>query len=110
MQDSDFSTAIRPGGKNTLIDIAVTPGAKSTGIKGFDPWRKRIMVSARERPLQNRANLEIVDFFSKLFNAEVKIARGVKSSQKTLEVSIRPDEARRMLYEQNKVRKNHRGD
>jgi hypothetical protein len=95
----DFSGAIRPKGKNTLVDIAVTPNADSTGIKGFDSWRERIMVGTKERPLQNRANREIVDFFSKLFNADVKIISGAKSRQKTLEVSIPAEEARRMLYE-----------
>lgn len=103
----DFSGAIRPKSEHTLIDIAVTPNAESTGIKGFDPWRKRILIRIKERPLQNRANREIVDFFSKLFNADVKIVSGYKSGQKTVEVSIRPDEARRMLYEQSKIRENY---
>lgn len=98
----DFSGAIRPKGENTLIDIAATPNAESTGIKGFDPWRKRILLRIKERPLQNRANREIVDFFSKIFNAKVKIVSGAKSSQKTVEVSIQADEARRMLYESEK--------
>jgi uncharacterized protein (TIGR00251 family) len=95
----DFSGAIRPKGESTHIDIAVSPNAKSTGVKGFDPWRKRIMVEVKERPLQNRANREIVDFFSKLFNADVKIVSGARSSQKTLEIHIQADEVRRALYE-----------
>lgn len=99
----DFSDAIRPAGKNTLIDITVTPNAKSTGIKGFDPWRKRIIVKVKERPLQNRANLEIIGLFSKIFGAEVKIVSGQKSSQKTVEATILADEAVRMLYEQSKI-------
>lgn len=95
----DFSGAMRPKGENTLIDIAVTPNADSTGIKGFDQWRKRIVVSVKGPPVQNRANRELVDLFSKIFDAEVEIASGATSKQKTLEVSIRPEEARRMLYE-----------
>lgn len=99
----DFSGATRPKGENTLIDIAVTPHARSTGIKGFDSWRNRILLNIKERPLQNRANREIVEFLSKLFDADVKIVSGAKSHQKTVEVSTRIDEARRVLYEQGKV-------
>lgn len=104
MQSPDFSGAMRSKGENTLIDIAVTPNAKSTEIKGFDQWRKRIIVRVKERPLQNRANREIVDLFSKILGAEVKIVGGAKSSQKTVEVSILVDEAMRVIYEQSKVR------
>jgi uncharacterized protein (TIGR00251 family) len=95
----DFSDAIRPKGENTLIDIAVTPDSKSTGIKGFDRWRKRVLVEVKEPPIQNRANREIVSFFSKLFNADVNIVRGGKNTHKTLEVSCGEDEAKRALYE-----------
>lgn len=90
---------MRPKDEGTLIDIAVTPNADSTGIKGFDPWRKRVMVSVMEPPVQNRANRELVDLFSEIFSADVKIVSGPTSRQKTLEVSIRLEEARRLLYE-----------
>lgn len=95
----DYTDAIRSDGDFTLIDIIVTPNARNTGIKGFDPWRKRIMVEVKEPPIQNRANMEILDFFSKLFNAEVKIARGVKDREKTLEATLTEDEAKTALYE-----------
>jgi uncharacterized protein (TIGR00251 family) len=94
----DYSTAIRPKGESTLIDIIVTPGAKNSGIKGFDAWRKRVMVEVKEPPVQNRANREIVSFFSKLLSADVKIVSGAKNTRKTLEVSCGEDEAKRALY------------
>ncbi len=95
----DFSDAIRPKGESTLVDIAVTSGARSTGVKGFDQWRERILLDVKERPVKNRANREIIDFFSKLFNSDVKIVSGAKSSQKTLEVPVSVDMVKEALYE-----------
>lgn len=95
----DASSAIRPKGESTLVDIAVTPNARSTGVKGFDQWRGRILLDVKERPVKNRANREIVDFFSKLFNTDVKIVSGARSREKTLQVSCREEEAKRALYE-----------
>jgi uncharacterized protein (TIGR00251 family) len=95
----NYSSAIRPKGDSTLINIIVIPNTTRTGIKGFDPWRERIMVEVKEPPIQNRANREVVSFFSKLFNTDVKIVSGSKSRQKTLEVSIPADEVKEALYE-----------
>jgi uncharacterized protein (TIGR00251 family) len=95
----DASSAIRTKGESTLVDIAVTPNAKRTGVKGLDPWRGRILLDVKERPVKNRANREIVDFFSKLFDADVRIVSGAKSREKTLQVSCREDEAKKALYE-----------
>ena len=95
----DFSDAIRPKGESTLIDIIVTPNSRSTGIKGFDTWRKRMMVEVKEPPIQNRANREITSFFSKLLSADVEIIRGATSTKKTLEANITEEVVRRALYE-----------
>jgi uncharacterized protein (TIGR00251 family) len=96
---TDFSDAIRPKGETTLIDIIVTPNSKSTGIKGFDTWRKRVMVEVKEPPIQNRANREITSFFSKLLSADVEIVSGATSTKKTLEANITEEVVRRALYE-----------
>ena len=96
---TDFSPAIRQNGKSTLIDISVTTNANTTSIKGFDPWRKRIMVGVGERPLQNRANSLIVVFFSKLLSTEVRIVSGTKSQRKTLEVSMPARGVKEALYD-----------
>lgn len=95
----DFSPAIRPKGYSTLIDIIVTPNSRSTGITGFDAWRNRVMVSVKEPPVKNRANREIVSFFSKLFNADVEIISGATSTKKTLEVSVPQKDVKEALYE-----------
>ena len=94
-----FADAIRPKGESTLIDIIVTPNSKSTGIKGFDAWRKRVMVDVNEQPIKNRANQEIMSFFSKLFGADVEIIKGATSTKKTLEANITEEVVRRALYE-----------
>ncbi len=93
------SLAIGKKGQGTLIDISVTPNAGITEISGYDSWRKRIIVRIKERPLENRANLEVISLFSKILGVEVKIVRGAKSSKKTLEALIKPGEARRILHD-----------
>ena len=96
---TDFSPAIKQKNKSTLIDISVTPNARRTELKGFDSWRKRILVGVKEQPIRNRANREVIGFFSKLFAADVEIVSGAKSREKTLQVSCKEDEAKRALYE-----------
>ncbi len=96
---TDFSKAIKQKNKSTLIDISVTPNARRTEIKGFDSWRKRILVGVKEQPTRNRANREVIGFFSKLFATDVEIVSGAKSSQKTLEVPISAEVVKEVLNE-----------
>lgn len=69
---------------NVLVDIEVSPNSKNFEISNFNDWRNRIEVRIKQIPQKGKANKEISKEFSKLFNCDVAIFKGEKSSQKTL--------------------------
>ncbi len=78
---------IRASNGGTLIDIEVSPNAKRERIKGYNSWRKRIVVEMKEKPEKFKVNKELVAFFSKIFNIsknDVKIVNGEKNPLKTI--------------------------
>ena len=79
--------AIRASKYGVLLDIEVSPNAKREEIKGYNEWRKRIVVEMKEKPEKFKVNRELVSFFSKLFNIpknNVKIVNGEKNPLKTI--------------------------
>ncbi len=82
--------AIRKKESSTLLDVAVSTGSKNTGLTGYDTWRKRLLLSVRERPVDGGANASIIGFFSGLVgipSTAVRIVSGQRSSKKTIEVA-----------------------
>lgn len=69
---------------DVLVDIEVSPNSKKFEISDFNDWRNRIEVRIKQIPQKGKANKEISKEFSKLFDCEVAIFKGEKSSQKTL--------------------------
>ncbi|MCD6276364.1 MAG: YggU family protein [Thermoplasmata archaeon] len=79
--------AIKKSNRGILIYIQVSPNSKEERIKGYDEWRKRILVDMREKPERFRVNKELIKFFSSLFNTPsnwVRIVEGEKSTLKTI--------------------------
>ncbi|ADP77185.1 protein of unknown function DUF167 [Methanothermus fervidus DSM 2088] len=78
--------AIMKKGSDVLLQIHVIPSSKKFGIEKYDSWRKRLYVTVKSPARKGKANKEIIEEFSKLFNKEVKIVKGIKSRDKTLVV------------------------
>jgi len=55
---------------------------KTEIIEKGEIWK----VNVKAKPENNKANEEIIKFFSKIFKKDVKIIRGMKAKQKILEV------------------------
>jgi len=66
--------------------IIAKPNARENNIEGFDENRKAYRVSIKAKPEGNKANAEIIKFLSKLLKKRVKIAHGLKSREKTIEI------------------------
>ncbi len=78
---------IRKQKDGVAIDIEVSPNSKTEEIKGYNEWRKRIIVSMKEKPEKFKVNREIVSFFSSLFHVsqeKVSIISGEKNPHKTI--------------------------
>jgi uncharacterized protein (TIGR00251 family) len=92
---------IKPTDKGVLIDIEVSPNAKREGIKGYNGWRRRIMVDMKEKPEKFKVNKELISFFSNLFKIpknRVKIVNGEKNPLKTILLEgVDVDEAEKII-------------
>ena len=80
---------IRKYKDGVAIDIEVSPNSKREEIRGFNPWRKRIIVAMKEKPEKFKVNKELISFFSSLFSVpqdRVAIVAGEKNPHKTIYV------------------------
>jgi uncharacterized protein (TIGR00251 family) len=83
-----FEDAIKAVEGGVIIDVEVTPGARRTCIPGgYNPWRKRIEVKLSENARKGKANEQLVESFSSLFNikeSNVCIVTGLKNAKKSV--------------------------
>jgi len=66
--------------------IIVKPGSPRNEVLGWDDGRKALRVAIAAPPEDNKANLEVVKFFSKLLKKRVRILRGLTSREKVLRI------------------------
>lgn len=73
-------------GKSNKFKIIVKPNSKETKIEDFDKNSNTYRISVKAKPEDNKANIEIIKFFSKLLKKRVRIANGLKSKDKIIEI------------------------
>lgn len=69
---------------NNSLTIRVKPNAKKTQITKIDKGVVFLGVAAQAE--NNRANIEVIKFFSRLLKANIKIIKGKTSKEKVLRV------------------------
>lgn len=73
--------------QNFIVDshlkVHVYPNSSKTEIKGHNP-EKGLLVNVKAPADKNKANVEIVKFFSKLLKKQVRIKKGMTSRDKVL--------------------------
>lgn len=96
-----MAVALRERGDRILVEVAVSPGAKSDAVRGEVEGAVRIALRARAR--EGRANVALVEFLAArlgLPKRDVEIVRGKTSRRKTVAVAgstpakVRPGLAR----------------
>jgi len=81
--------AIRQAKDGVILDLEISPGAKETGVYGYNPWRRRIEIKLAERAEKGKANAELISFFSDLFvvnSRNIEIITGLTSSKKSVKI------------------------
>jgi len=68
--------------KNNCLKIIVKPNSSSNEILDFDSEKQALKVSISAPADKNKANLEVIRFFSKLLKKKVRIKSGLKSREK----------------------------
>ncbi len=73
--------------QNNKLHILVKANASLTEILDVNLETKIIRVAIAAPADKNKANLEVIRFFSKLLKKKVRIASGLKSKEKVLEIA-----------------------
>ncbi len=73
--------------KNNSLKIIVKPSSHANKIVKFDDERDALKVEIKAPPEKGKANIEVIKFFSKLTGKKAKIAKGMKSKEKTIAFS-----------------------
>jgi len=68
---------------NNSLKIIAKPNSKKTEITGYDEEKKALKVNVKAPAEKNKANIEIIKYFSKLLKRKVKI-KGLSSKEKLL--------------------------
>ena len=66
------------------VKIIVKPNSPKNKIIAFDKDKGAYRVEIKAKPEANKANIEIVKFFTKKFKKKVKIVKGLHSKEKVL--------------------------
>jgi len=64
--------------------IIVKPNSPKSELLGYDKERQAYRVAIKAKPEDNKANIEIIKFFSRLLKKRVHIISGLKSKEKLL--------------------------
>lgn len=71
--------------KNGHLKIIVKPNSRENEILSYDSDRNALRVSIAAPAEDNKANIEVIKFFSKLLKKKVRIKSGLRSKEKLLE-------------------------
>ncbi len=85
--------AVEDKDKGSVIHVKIKIGKKNH-ISGYDEWRKRIEIELKEKPVEGRANKELISFLSEFFgisSRDIKIIYGEKSREKGIYINAEKD-------------------
>ncbi len=66
------------------LAIIVRPNARDNEITGYDEARQALKVNIKAAPEENKANMEIMKFFSRLSKKRVNIVSGHTGKKKII--------------------------
>ena len=81
--------AVRETPDGVTLDLEISPGAKETAVRGYNPWRRRIEIRLSEKAEKGKANDQLVSFLSGLFRVNsrnVQIITGMTNSKKSVKI------------------------
>ena len=70
--------------KENPFKIIVKANSSKNEILGYDKEREAYRVNIKAKAEANKANIEIIKFFSRLLKKRVRIVKGLKSKEKII--------------------------
>ena len=71
--------------KEEIFKVIVKPNFRKNELIGFDKDRNAYIIRIKEKAKDNKANIELIKFLSKVLGKGVKIKSGIKSKEKLIE-------------------------
>lgn len=81
--------AVKETPDGVTLDLEISPGARETAVRGYNPWRRRIEIRLSEKAEKGRANDQLVSFLSDLFRVSsrnIRIIAGTTNSKKSVKI------------------------
>ncbi len=81
--------AVRQARDGVILDLEISPGAKTSAVSGYNPWRKRIEIRLSEPAEKGKANAELISFLSGVFkinSRNIQIITGTTNSKKSVKI------------------------
>jgi len=72
--------------KENPFKIIVKPNSNKNEVIGYDGERGAYRVNIKAKPEDNKANIEVIKFLSRLLNKQVRIVKGFRSRSKLIDV------------------------
>jgi uncharacterized protein (TIGR00251 family) len=92
---------LRPAKDGVYVQLRISPGAKSTAIKGLY-GENAVKLSIAAPPTQGKANLEVEHYLARLLAvsaSEVAVVKGASSRDKLVFVrGVEPDQIRTRVH------------
>ena len=70
--------------KGEIFKVIVKPNSRKNGILGYDEERQAYIISIKEKAEDNKANIELIRFLSKILGRKARIKSGLKSREKLI--------------------------
>lgn len=70
--------------KEEIFKVIVKPNSRKNEILGYDKERQAYIISIKEKAEDNRANIELIRFLSKMLGRKARIKSGLKSREKIM--------------------------
>jgi len=65
--------------------VVIKPNSSTNEVVGFDKDKEAYLIKIKAKPENNKANIELIRFLSKVTGKKVKIISGFKSKKKLIE-------------------------
>ena len=72
--------------KSATFKVVIKPNAKKSEIIGYNCDKEGFEIAIKAPPKDNKANIELIKFLSKLLKKKVRIKSGKTSKVKVIEV------------------------
>lgn len=72
--------------KEKIFKVIVKPNSRKNKIIGFDESKKAYIISIKEKAEDNKANIELIRFLSKVLGRKARIKSGLRSREKIIEI------------------------